>query len=154
MKHRFKYSTLTLTITALVFIVLGAGLYFIINDEGSLWFRIMMTSLIVFGIIQQTARTPISVSYDEQMVEIGMLVWRRRFYLHDYEVRVVTQPNLLLKSVRAFGSGGFLGYRGYFYNKEQGRFRLYCTDEKQTSFLELRNKKDGSLTYIAWQTES
>lgn len=131
-----------------------SALYFMVSEDTSVWFRLIQ-GIIILGISYQLAHALRWIRYDEQRgVELGMLLLNKRFSLQDYEVRVVKLPNLLLHSVRAFGSGGFFGYTGYFYNKEQGRFRLYCTNEKQTNFLELRNKKDGSLTYIAWQTES
>lgn len=55
------------------------------------------------------------------------------------EIAVFSQIDALPRSIRLFGSGGFMGYFGLYYLAGHGRANLYCTNQNKLVLLKMKS---------------
>jgi len=65
---------------------------------------------------------------------IKRLLWTNRFSL-SHLTAVEQRPDILKKSLRAFGNGGLFSFSGYFYNKYDGMFKAFATETENCLLL-------------------
>lgn len=145
MRHRFCYSdkvwALTLT-TQLVLLVLTLTLSFchkapamVVFCLAACWLPVLLTA----------AFAPLYYVKRNDGVVLRLLCCKMHFCSKDYTL----EPCLFAEAsmVRLFGSGGFLGYYGWYYSEGIGRFLLFSTG-RGTRFLKLTHKVTGRVVLI------
>lgn len=92
---------------------------------------------------------PLFVTVSEDYVILNRLIGRKKFNIkEDYTLRKITEKELdNSNTIRAFGSGGFMGILGIFYSKKFGGFfYVYIVNDKEMALLE--NKKNKKVYII------
>lgn len=149
MKQRFKFSRTALALTIIGTVAFIYYLYAAIAYDVALWLRVVQVICLLIG-LWQIIELPIYVRYDKDEIVVRTLLWRRRFSLSEYNTRFILNYKLAMRSTAVLAQAGFGGYSGYYKHPSIGRFRLYCADSEQKSFIELSPKHKGKKIYISW----
>lgn len=97
--------------------------------------------------------TPIYITVSEDYIILHRIIGRKKFNIkEDYTLRRITVKELdNSNTIRAFGSGGFMGILGIFYSKKFGGFfYVYIVNDKEMALLE--NKKTKKVYIINYPT--
>ena len=133
MRFKCVWSNIVTSVTVVVLVLFGLVLY---QFGSSLHYGLIM--LIFATILVCFAYTPIyiEVTLDSLIIKraFGSLIIPRK----DIESIGLYDGRF---SIRKFGSGGFLGYLGWFSNSEIGNYFSYSTDESNQIIVVTRNRK-------------
>lgn len=109
-----------------------------------------ITCIIISGItLYIISITPFFTTVTEDYVILNRLIGRKKFNIkEDYTLKKITAKELdNSNTIRAFGSGGFMGNLGIFYSKKFGGFfYVYIVNDKEIALLE--NKKTKKVYII------
>lgn len=149
MVYKLKYARSVKIISAIVIVALGAVLYlYTSNTEQHPIFRGFICLSLGLMLLYPLITMPISIRRTDQGLILKRLCWTSYYKSSDYEISE-NSPKQLEVSIRIFGTGGYLGYRGYFYNGREGIFKLTQTGV-QTRYFRLRRHGKKRYHYIAY----
>ncbi len=145
------YSASLDQLAKIITIVVTAGLlafYFFLRDSDGFLFWFGFIALVF---IISYALSPLRYELEQDRLVIHRLIKPVIILRADVsEVRLLEAEDK--KGVlRTFGSGGFFGYFGHFWNKRLGRFMMYATRRDHLVFFE---KKDGKKIVISPDDEN
>lgn len=130
---RVRWSIAVKIITLLVVIVISYAEYaLIVNGKIFLPIVITVVSLLV------VACTPISVTLNHSEFVLKKIIGKIHIPYHQIET---IEPFVFTNNIRLFGSGGFCGYIGFFFNDEKGRYYAYIGNVKQSFYIATKSKK-------------
>lgn len=145
MRHYFHYSRMVLTITILVLAIL---LY--VTMKVCLFTSLTtMVFLCITGcwlpILFAIAFAPICYVKSDRELVLRLLCVTINYELEEY---ILDDCSFTLTgTTRLFGSGGFLGFYGWYCHRDIGRFLLFSTG-RGTRFLKLTHKVTGRVVLI------
>lgn len=145
MRHRFCYSgkvwALTLT-TQLVLLVVTMTLFLCRVAPAMVAFCLAVCWL---PVLLTAAFAPLYYVKRNDEVVLRLLCCKMHFRSKDYTL----EPCLFaeVSTARLFGSGGFLGYYGWYYSEGIGRFLLFSTG-RGIRFMKLTHKVTGRVVLI------
>ncbi len=143
----FKPSISVCIITALFLFLVGWAITKTINNHPISCTIILGVTLYIISI------APIFISVSDNYVILHRIIGRKKFNIkEDYTLRKITVKELdNSNTIRAFGSGGFMGILGIFYSKKFGGFfYVYIVNDKEMALLE--NKKTKKVYIINYPT--
>lgn len=148
MHYTFRYSTFVKVITFIGLWSLALLLYLLLTVDGLLSFAfVLWTVALVF--IYPPLSMPRSIEDDGETVVLRRLLWSKRYSRTTYDISEVSGMELT-NALRVFGSGGYFGYRGYFYKTKIGLFKLIATEDTG-HYLRIQRKGSKRPLYIAYR---
>lgn len=139
MKLRVNYSTGAFILSVLTLaIMIGAGVYLLkwVNPAAG-WTVLGVTVLMC---VVSLFYSPLSVEITDNDLLINFTMRTKRIPLEEIASAVRFDPNAGL-SVRICGSGGFMGWWGWFNNKKIGRYFAYFSDPSLCILLRLKSHR-------------
>jgi len=97
---------------------------------GSIWVGSGLLVL-VFGCALFTVR---GYTVTGEAILVHRLFWVTRLPLKGLR-SAQFEPNVMRRSIRTFGNGGFFSFTGFYRNKLLGSYRAFVTDRRQTVVL-------------------
>lgn len=146
MKYTFRFSTPVVITTLIVLIGLGISSYYMLTEAADVVVTII-GCLLVLALLLPIAAIPVSLERSASEVRLRRLLWTTCYSIEDYEIDECKSQDLSL-GIRLFGTGGYLGFFGWFYSGSGAPYRLIQT-EYTSHYLKLRNRKTGRYIYIA-----
>lgn len=145
MEKYFKYSILVKIISAVVVCSMFILIYFTIIERHKFDILSLIGLIVVILLIIPIIFAPISIKITTDGVFLKLFLFRK-FYSKDlYEIDYIENVDFS-NSVRLFGSGGFMGYTGWFWKKNFGVFKLIQTSYSN-KYIKIR-KKTNQNVYI------
>ena len=139
MKQPVRPSSFSVTISAIMMIVLLGIIVFSHNH----WTVILISSALLLMCISAIIYMPLSISVNENEVSINRLLLVKRIPLSEIvEVKLVS-PTMAEK--RICGSGGWMGYWGWFSEKDLGKYFAYYGNSSDCFLLKLKNGRQYML---------
>lgn len=102
----------------------------------SRWLLGMMPLLIILSTLPFVVR---GYALGARELEIRRFGWSNRIPFADI-VSAEANPDAMNGSLRLCGSGGLFGFFGWFWNRQLGMYRAYCTDLKRCVIVRLRTR--------------
>lgn len=136
MKNKVKFSNLSKFLKIFVMIIFIVG-FFMISSRSEL----IIYSLIVFPtIFISLYYCPVSIEADQKCVTLNRLMSKpKKFQYSDIKLAETCYPSA--GGIRICGSGGFLGYWGYFNDIMYGNYFGYYGRRDNCFILELKDGK-------------
>ena len=139
MKQLVRLSSFSVTISAIMLIVLLGIIVFSHNH----WTVILISSALLLMCISAIIYMPLSISVNEKEMSINRLLLVKRIPLSEIvEVKLVS-PTMAEK--RICGSGGWMGYWGWFSEKDLGKYFAYYGNSSNCFLLKLKNGRQYML---------
>lgn len=146
MVYKASLDKTTKIITALVFIILVAvacGVYFgtyRINSPSVVKLSTAATFLIVFAVlfISYLYAPKKYIVTDDEFI-IHRTIGNRSIRIKDIEEIRPVDPSELKRTIRTFGSGGFFGSYGKFYNSQLGNMTWYVTQQRNRILIRTKS---------------
>lgn len=92
------------------------------------WYKPFIILLVLISVVGTLLYMPIRLNADAERVWLQKGFGTLRITMDEIlEVRLL-EKNEIKGALRLFGSGGFLGYLGNFWNRSLGRYCMYATD--------------------------
>lgn len=136
MKNKVKFSTLSQVLTVVVLILFIVGFFFTDSKNELVIYSIIVIPTILFSFYY----CPISVEADASGITLNRLMSKpKRFEYKDLKLVDTCIPSA--GSIRLCGSGGFLGYWGYFNDIIYGNYFGYYGSRDHCFIIELKNGK-------------
>lgn len=136
MKKKVILSTYCSLITILTVLFLFA-IFIFEKSRGADWEIYFISALMLFLLVISLIYMPLSVSADSEGISINRPLKKKRIpYSEIAEIRIST-PTMGEK--RIAGSGGFLGYWGWFGERDLGKYFAYYGKSSDTFFVTLKN---------------
>lgn len=155
----FHWSKQVIVISVLTtLLIIGAiiALEYVPIEESERWLKVPLQILLALTLIITIGFVPTQLNADIEQVTLKKVFGNIEIPLHDIrEVRRLSKSDLN-KSIRIFGSGGMLGYFGFFYSKKIGLYTMYATEEDnmilirtdRKSYIFSCTKPDEFIEYI------
>lgn len=139
MKQLVRLSSFSVTITAIILIVL-LGIIFLSHNH---WTVILITCTLLLMCISALIYMPLSISVNEKELCINRPLRIKQIPLSDIvEVKMVS-PTMAEKRIR--GSGGWMGYWGWFSEKDLGKYFAYYGNSSDCFLIKLNNGRQYML---------
>ena len=142
MRHKVVLSAGSAILTMITLIVLvGILIYMLCNPEKGTAYEVSLISYCVIlcaALIASLYYVPLYVEVDDGCVKVGRLFGGKRFTLADVESVDLFQPTM--GAIRLCGSGGFMGYWGWFKERDTGKYFAYYGKSSDCFMLKM---KDG-----------
>lgn len=135
MKQRVEFSTFCI-ISTLACFALFVGCTFIIPE---IWWQIGWSVFVAIMLIASLCYMPMSIGADENTIYINRSLKKKAIPMTDVKSVQLHVPSL--KTVRVCGSGGFLGYWGWFSEQGVGRYFAYYGKRNDCFLVELKNDR-------------
>jgi len=135
--------SLAKTLTFVVLVVLVIPFITIISQFArihDMWL-LLGPAVILIGIVVTLLYRPKEYQLDAEGLHIIRPVKPVRIPLYNIRSIMPVTTKELGYGLRAFGSGGFLGYFGVFYYRNYGRITLYATDRSKLLLITLDNDR-------------
>lgn len=137
MKNDVKLSTYSVIVswlTMIILVVIAVYGY----EEGSMpnWLAYSFGFLLIFLFISGCSYMPLSISADDKQLKINRLLRTKRIPLNEIKAIGLCQPTLAER--RICGSGGFMGYWGWFSEPSIGKYFAYYGKASDCFYIELR----------------
>ena len=133
MRFKCVWSKFVTSVSAFTFALLAFALYGLGSGGHTVVFSLVSITMLVC-----LAYSPIYVEVTEDCLTIKRVFGSVIILRKDIElIRPYTSP----LGIRKFGSGGFLGFLGWFSNSELGNFLSYSTDEKSQILIVTKQRK-------------
>lgn len=141
MKKNVVWSSYVKTITLIVGLILIAIEVFLLVFlyPAFDWIMILCSILILLVSVYCGTIAPMSISFDGSVLSLHKLIGKKNIpcdtilEIGEYEPGVA--------ELRIFGSGGFLGFTGLFWNKQFGKYWSYVGCYKQAFYIITESKK-------------
>ena len=146
----FTYSNLIKCISIIVFLCLFALVYVSLKEPINVFWMVGIIALIGLGI--SVALAPRYLEKKDNTYTLKTVLHAFHFKVEDYDVATCSKSELE-HSVRTFGSGGFLGFIGYFWNKRLGRYLCFVTSFKRP-MIKFTHKQTHKITIVNGSIES
>ena len=132
-KQQIKLSAYSFIGTIITLVVL-VGCTFIIPE---IWWQIGWCVFVAIMLIASLCYMPMSIGADENTIYINRSLKIKTIPMTDVKSVQLHVPSL--KTVRVCGSGGFLGYWGWFSEQGVGRYFAYYGKRNDCFLVELKN---------------
>ena len=149
MKNKVKFSTISQILTVVVVILLIAGFFFTASTNELVIYSIIVIPTILFGFYY----CPVSVEADESGITLNRLMSKPKKFPYS-EIKLVDTCIPSAGGIRLCGSGGFLGYWGYFSDIIYGNYFGYYGSRDHCFIIEMKNGKkyilgcDDSVAFV------
>ncbi|MDE7374367.1 MAG: PH domain-containing protein, partial [Odoribacter sp.] len=132
----FRWSGSVWATTIVTLLLLGGtGLGLVLSPVRPLAIIVLASVLVVVGCM------PIRLKVNDEKIIVKRLLGVLEIPLNNViEVNRISK-SCVKKSIRTFGSGGFFGYLGYFYNGSVGHYIMYATELNDLIFIRTGRKK-------------
>lgn len=134
MKQRVVISIFSFIIT-LVSIAIFLSLIFF--NQPPLFIQIPLAIILVSILLAGLFYAPLSISADENAIYINRSLRIKEIPMQEVESVQLIQPTM--GAYRICGSGGFMGYWGWFKERDLGKYFAYYGRAKDCFFVKLRN---------------
>lgn len=142
MKKNVVYSSYSWIITSVITAVLaGMAIYFTRRDD--LVFCYIFLGCLAALILCSMYYAPVTISADNMVVSVSRLVRTRKLPISEMTSVKLCPPTMGEK--RLFGSGGFLGYWGWFSERDLGRYFAYYGKASDCFFVKMRDGRQYML---------
>lgn len=105
------------------------------------WIFISLLTILVLLMLYAVLLRPLHYELDDQLLTIQRQANPIRIPLAEIEGMALVDPKNLGFGLRVFGSGGFLGYFGFFYYKGEGIVRANFTSKQNMVMIKLHNDR-------------
>jgi hypothetical protein len=141
-KIYFEWSTTVIMITAVIFLtLLSAMLYVHVNNVYNHSILIACFIFILVILISVITQSPVYIKYDAAGIKIKRLIGRTTISGESILTLEKVDDNIVNRSIRKFGSGGFAGYLGIFVNKNLGTYTMCATQKKNLILIKTNRKQ-------------
>lgn len=123
MKSEVRLSTFSIVITWLILFFLVAVTVYGYRDGMPHWLAYILGFSIILIVVAGFIYMPVSISADDKWLRINRILARKRIPLSEIESVSLCQPTMAER--RICGSGGFMGYWGWFSEPSIGRYFAY-----------------------------
>lgn len=145
MKKRFKYSKKVLFISLSSVLLMMGVTWYVYYVEAMFGAAGVVVVLCWFVFIATACFVPLYYVKCENGINLRLLCFSVNYPFSKYEMEIVELKENDM--IRLFGSGGFLGYFGYFHQKKIGNFLLFCTAENKR-YIKLTCKLNKKIVMI------
>lgn len=111
---------------------------FILINDFSVW-SVLISLFILALVVYVATFTPLYIELNDTGFVLHKLIGRMSISYDQIKQVDVFQTDKT--NVRIFGSGGFLGYTGTFYNKSLGMYKSYVGNYNQTFMVVTKDNK-------------
>ena len=133
MKQRVEFSTFCI-ITTLACLALFVGCTFIIPE---IWWQIYWGVFVVILLIISLCYMPMSIGADENAIYINRSLKVKTIPMTEVASVKLCPPTM--GAIRICGSGGFLGYWGWFQERDLGKYFAYYGKSSDCFLITLTN---------------
>lgn len=133
MKQQVKLSTFSLISTIICLVVL-IGCTFVIPE---IWWQIGWGVFVAVMLIISLCYMPMSIGADENAIYINRSLKIKAIPMTDVVSVKLCPPTM--GAIRVCGSGGFLGYWGWFKERDLGKYFAYYGKASDCFLVELSN---------------
>lgn len=126
------------TVIAMVVLAAGATAALILGETPWKW---VVIAIIAAAILALVMMAPLKLRITSSGIVLFKLLGHRRFlYSEMADIRLCDLQRSI--NVRLAGSGGVLGYNGWFYNKQLGRYHAYVGSMFRTVLISMNNGRN------------
>ena len=134
MKQRVILSTFSI-VTSLICIAVFVALMFIGNPPQ--YVQIFLAAVLVMMLLSGLFYMPISVESNKTAIQINFSLRIKTIPMQDVKSVKICQPTM--GAIRICGSGGFMGYWGWFKERDLGKYFAYYGRSRDCFLVELKN---------------
>ena len=127
MKHFIKPDLFTIIVSALCIILLIYTSVRLIQYPT--WHRIVILALLFLSFSFFAIKMPLYTYVGQNEIIVKQLIGSKNFKRNDISTQRISSTDMK-GTIRLFGSGGFLGYIGWFDNVKLGKFYMIITSKK------------------------
>lgn len=136
MKQRVAYSTYSIIITLIIFMT-----FLLLSSsnltQGILFRKYLLFLVITSLLIGSLFYMPLSVDVNEKRLRARRPILSKEINISDIQSIILCPPTI--GEQRLFGSGGFLGYWGWFREKNIGKYFAYFGKSSDCFLIRLKN---------------
>ncbi|MBR5856826.1 MAG: hypothetical protein IKY70_06105 [Bacteroidales bacterium] len=136
MKQRVVLSTFSI-ITTLLSIIIFVALIFVNNPP--MYIRLSLVAILVMILLAGLYYAPLSIAADKYAIYINRSLRIKTIPMKEVKSVKISPPTM--GAIRICGSGGFMGYWGWFKERDLGKYFAYYGRSSDCFIVEL---KDGS----------
>lgn len=133
MKHHVNLSTYSLIVTIACLALLIGSIF----TKPEMWWQIGWSSFISIILIISLFYMPMSIGVDETAIYINRSLKIKTIPITDVVSVKLCPPTM--GAIRICGSGGFLGYWGWFRERDLGKYFAYYGKSSDCFLVELTN---------------
>lgn len=133
MKQQVKLSTYSLVLSAVALIVLLVTLY---NSQSKVYVFVLSAILILWS-LATLFYMPLSVSVNDHELCVNRSLWFKKIPLSEIASAEISQPTMGERLI--IGSSGWMGYWGWFSQRDLGRYFAYYGKASDCFFVRLKN---------------
>jgi hypothetical protein len=145
-EYKASLDRLTIVLTSIVFVIIlyatfisfkiseGASGYIIIAVKGA-------PMLAIAALIVSYIYRPIKYVLTSDSFLVIRPIGSKKFPLQDIREARLIEKGELMVAIRTFGSGGFFGYYGKYYNRKLGYMTWYTTQRRNRILIQMNNGK-------------
>lgn len=123
-------------------IVCGILLYAMIDIwSAGIVAGIILYAIIGFVMIWVLFNMPLYLKADSKQIIIRHPIGKTKILRSEVKEIIPIDRQAISSSIRLFGSGGFLGWYGIFYNREIGRYSMFSGDRENLHLIRTANKQ-------------
>lgn len=128
MKYFIKPDLFTIVISIVCLVIVG---YILVKtfEHHPTWYSFFIRLFIVIVFAYFAIKMPVYTYVDDNTIAVKQLIGGKTFSRDTIVVRKVLSSEMK-GTVRLFGSGGFLGYTGWFSNPALGKFYMLTVSKK------------------------
>lgn len=136
MKNKVKFSTISITLTAVILISFAAGIFALRGTGDVVVFCVIAVLMTVTGLYF----CPVSVEADNSGITLRRFLSRAKVFEFE-DIKDVETCRPSAGGIRLCGSGGFFGYWGYFNDIMLGSYFGYYGSADNCFIVELKSGK-------------
>ncbi len=143
MKYTFKPDRAVVILSLICLVILGFVIAYVINTTS--WLSVIPSILLIIVFLIFTLQAPCCVYVEKDSIVVKQVL--SSIVISDItSVQSVTKQDLH-NTIRVFGSGGFMGYIGWFRSPKLGKFYMAAINRKELAKVTTSKGKTYVINY-------
>jgi hypothetical protein len=110
------------------------------------WHRIIIVAVVFLVFSFFAIKMPLYTYIDQNTIIVKQLIGSKSFKRNDINTQRISSADMK-GTIRLFGSGGFLGYIGWFSNAQLGKFYMITMNKKDLLLITTSEGKKYVINY-------
>lgn len=143
MKYIFRPDRVVVILSLICLVILGFVLTYVVNVTS--WLSAIPSLLLIIVFLIFVLQTPCCIYVEKDHIVVKQVVGSIKIS-DAISVRPVTKQDLH-NTIRVFGSGGFMGYIGWFRSPKLGKFYMVAINRKELAKVTTSSGKTYVINY-------
>lgn len=138
---KLRWSNQVIVITTIVSFIIIATLFFLIKYATVMYIKIPIIAFLSILSLFFIAKAPMKLILSKDEICIKQMLRKTIIKIDDVVDISPVCSKVILESEREFGSAGFCGYLGSYYNKDLGKYKLFATEMDNLILIKMKNEQ-------------